>query len=135
MYVCMCWVFTAVLAFLQLPQAGATLQLWFTGFLLWWLLLLLSTGSRVCRLQQLWQMGSVVAAARLWSIGSIIVVPRLSCSEACGTLLDQGYDSCLLQWQANSPPLSHQGSPCLSSIKWKKIMMLKILRKKFVLYS
>jgi len=79
-------------------------------------------------------MGSVVAAAGLWNTGSIVVAHRLSCSEACGTLLDQGYDLCLLQWQADTPPLSHQGSPCLSSIKWKK-MIMKILRKKFALYS
>ena len=36
---------------------------------------------------------------------------RLSCSEACGIFLDQGLNSCLLHYQADSLSLSHQGSP------------------------
>ena len=32
------WVFVAAKAFLQLWQVGTTLQLWFLGFSLWWLL-------------------------------------------------------------------------------------------------
>ena len=44
--------------FLQLLQVGATLQLRCTGFSQWWLLLLLSMGSRACRLQQLQLPGS-----------------------------------------------------------------------------
>ena len=35
----------------------------------------------------------------------------LSCSEAFGIFLDQGSNPCLLGWQADSLPLSHQGSP------------------------
>ena len=35
----------------------------------------------------------------------------LSCSKACGILPDQGSNPCLLHWQADSLPLSHQGSP------------------------
>ena len=35
----------------------------------------------------------------------------LSCSVACGILLDQGSNPCLLDWQMDSLPLSHQGSP------------------------
>ena len=35
----------------------------------------------------------------------------LSCSEACGIFLDQGSNPCLLLWQTDSLPLSHQGSP------------------------
>ena len=53
--------------------------------------------------------------------GSIVVVHRLSCSAACGLFpdqdstacgifLDQGSNPCLLHWQADSSPLSHQGS-------------------------
>ena len=34
--------------------------------------------------------------------------PELSCSTACGILLDQGLNP---YWQADSLPLSHQGSP------------------------
>ena len=33
-----------------------------------------------------------------------------SCSSACGIFLDQGLNSCLLHWQVDSLPLSHQGS-------------------------
>ena len=35
----------------------------------------------------------------------------VSCSSACGILLDQGLNSCLLDGQVDSLPLSHQGSP------------------------
>ena len=41
----------------------------------------------------------------------------ISCSVACGTLLDQGSNPCLWHWQADSLPLSHQGSPHLSFLK------------------
>ena len=34
----------------------------------------------------------------------------LSCSEASGILPDLGMNLCLLHWQADSLPLSHQGS-------------------------
>ena len=33
----------------------------------------------------------------------------LSCSVACGIFPDQGLNSCLLHWQADSLPVSHQG--------------------------
>ena len=35
----------------------------------------------------------------------------LSCSAACGIILDQGLNPCLLHWGADSQPLHHQGSP------------------------
>ena len=35
----------------------------------------------------------------------------LSCSEIFGILLDQGSNACLLHWQVDSFPLSHQGNP------------------------
>ena len=35
----------------------------------------------------------------------------LSCSKACVIFLDQGLNPCLLHWQVDSLPLSHQGSP------------------------
>ena len=41
-------------------------------------------------------MGLVVATPRLQSTGSVIVAHGLSCSLACGILLDQGSNSCLL---------------------------------------
>ena len=61
---------------------------------------------------QLWQhMGSVIVAPGLWSTGSIVVAHWLSCSTACGIVPDQGSNPCLLHWQVDSLPLSHQGSP------------------------
>ena len=75
------------------------------------LLLLTSLGSRVHRLQQLQHVGSAAAAPRLQSPGWIIVACRLSCSSSCGIFLDWESNLCLLQWQADSLPLNHQGSP------------------------
>ena len=37
-----------------------------------WGLLLWSTGSRVCELQCLWHVGSVVAAFVVWSVGLLV---------------------------------------------------------------
>ena len=50
----------------------------------------------------------------LWSTGSAVVVRGLSCSKACGIFPDQGSNPHLLHWQADSLPLSHQGSPVLT---------------------
>ena len=41
-------------------------------------------------------------------MGLIVVAHRLSCSLACGIFLYQGLNLCLLHWQADSLPLSHQ---------------------------
>ena len=43
--------------------------------------------------------------------GSVIVAHGPSCSVACGIFPDQGSNPCPLQWQADSQPLRHQGSP------------------------
>ena len=43
--------------------------------------------------------------------GSVIVAHRPSCSAACGIFPDQGLNPCPLNWQADSQPLCHQGSP------------------------
>ena len=40
-----------------------------------------------------------------------------SCSLACGILSAQGSYWCLLHWQVDSTPLSHQGSPKLFSFR------------------
>ena len=48
----------------------------------------------------------------LWA--AVVVAHRLSCSAACGIFLDQRLNSCPLHWQADSLPLSHQGSPICS---------------------
>ena len=39
------------------------------------------------------------------------VAHGFSCSWACGIFPDQGLKLCLLHWQVNSLPLSHQGRP------------------------
>ena len=44
-------------------------------------------------------------------MGLPVVVLGLSCSMVCGIFLDQGLNVCLLHWQEDSLPLSHQGSP------------------------
>ena len=40
----------------------------------------------------------------------MVVAHRLSCSTACWIFLDQGWNPCLLHWQAGSSP---SGKPCL----------------------
>ena len=82
------------------------------GLLMQWLLLLWSKGSRARKFQWLWHTGSVIVIPRLQSTDSIVVVPGLSSSTvACGIFLDQGSNPCLLNWQMDSLPLSHQESP------------------------
>ena len=43
--------------------------------------------------------------------GSVVVAHGPSCSAACGIFPDQGSNPCPLNWQADSQPLHHQGSP------------------------
>ena len=44
---------------------------------------------------------------------------------ACGIFPDQGPNPCLLHWQADSLPLSHQGSPILCpAIKTSKSLLI-----------
>ena len=75
-------------------------------------------GGLSCRGAQALGAWALVAAVR----SSIAVAPRLQsiqsswrmgfrCFEACGIFLDQGSNTCLLPWQADSYPLYHQGSP------------------------
>ena len=52
-----------------------------------------------------------IQASAVWHVGSVVVAHGLSFSEAHGTFLEQGSNPCLLQWQVDSIPLSHQGSP------------------------
>ena len=51
--------------------------MWYVGFSLQWVSLSRCMGSRLSRLQQLWHVGSVVAAGRLWSIASVVVAHGL----------------------------------------------------------
>ena len=46
-------------------------------------------GPQVCRLQQLWCVGSVVVTHGLQSTGSVVLVHGLSCFTACGIFLDR----------------------------------------------
>ena len=57
------------------------------------------------------------------STGSTVVAQRLSCSMAGGIFPDQGSNPPLLQWQVNSLPLRHQGSPNVflnNTVPWFK---------------
>ena len=45
---------------------------------------------------------------------SVVVAHGLSCSTARGIFLDQGLNPCPLQWQADSYPLRHLGSPVVT---------------------
>ena len=66
-------------------------------------------GCWLCRLWSLQHGVSVLAVPGLSSAGSTVVAHGLCC--ACGIFPDQGSNPCLLHWQADSLPLSHQGSP------------------------
>ena len=79
-------------------SAGCS-SLWYTGFSLWWLLLLCSTWA------------SVVVPCGLMSCSSWALEHGLSCSEACRIFQDQESNPRLLHWQAKSLPLSQQESP------------------------
>ena len=68
-------------------------------------------GFSCCRAQALWPKGSVVVVSGLYSTDSIVVVHGLSCSAVCGVFQDQGSNPCLLHWQVDSWPLSHEGNP------------------------
>ena len=53
----------------------------------------------------------ITVASPVVEHGSVVVVHGLSCSTVCGIFPDQGLNACLLHWQADSLPQSHQGSP------------------------
>ena len=100
--------------FLQLQQAGATLQLRYTGFPQQWLLFLRSTGSRVSGLQELRHLGFIVAVPRLQSTSSIAVAQGLSCFGACGIFLDQRSNSLSLALAGGFFTTEPPGKPSFS---------------------
>ena len=51
---------------------------------------------------------------------ALVVEHRLSGLAVCGIFLDQGSNPCPLHWQADSLPLSHQGSPGESILKRRR---------------
>ena len=85
------WVFIAALRLSLVVSRGCSWW-WWVDFLLRWLLLLRSTGSRTRKLSS--------------------VALGLSCSSACGILVSRpGIEPMPLHWQVDSYPLYHQGSP------------------------
>ena len=56
-------------------------------------------------------MDSVAEVPGLQSTGTIVMVHGLGCSKVNGIVSNLGLNLCLLHWQADSLPLSHQGSP------------------------
>ena len=68
----------------------------------------------------MWHVGSVVAAHGLETQSSVGVVHRPSCPAARGVFPDQGSNLYLLHWQADSLPVTQQGSPnrCLLKDRW-----------------
>ena len=98
----------------QQPAAGAPGSAHGLGHCDSWAQLLRSRCPRLsARARPLWLVGftdpqPVPQAPRT---GSATVTRGLSCSAACGNFPDQGLNLCLRHWQADSWPLSHQGSP------------------------
>ena len=50
------------------------------------------------------------------ALASVVLARGLSCSAACGLFTEQGSSACLLHWQVDSLPLSHQGNPVFYSV-------------------
>ena len=48
-------------------------------------------------------------------MGLEVAAQGFSCTRACGIFLDQGSNLCPLEWQVDSQPLDHQGSPELEA--------------------
>ena len=69
-----------------------------------------SGGFSCCRPRLQGAGSSVVSATGLQSPGSVGMMHKLICSSACGILPDPVSNLCLLHWQVDSLPLSHQGS-------------------------
>ena len=90
-YLWLCWVFVSVGGLSLVAASGGHSSSRCVGLSLSRPLLLRSTGSR--------------------RAGSVIVAHGPSCSVACGIFPDQGLNPCPLNWQADSQPLRHQGSP------------------------
>ena len=99
-YIWLCWILIAVWAFSS--SEGCSLVV-VRG-----LFTVVASLDAEYGLEDAWT--SVVAGPGLQITVLRVVAHRLSCFAACGILLDQGSNLCLLHWQADSLPLSHQGS-------------------------
>ena len=73
--------------------------------------------SLVCRAQALGLAGFSSCSSRLQSTASAVVTHGLNCSAACEIFPDQGSNPCLLHRQADSSPLSQEGSPRAPTLK------------------
>ena len=71
-------------------------------------------GFSCCGAQALGYAGFSSYGSGALGTGSLAVAHWLGCSKACGIFPDQGLNPCLLHWQADSLPLSHQGKPSTS---------------------
>ena len=69
-------------------------------------------------------MNLVVVAPGLWSTDSTVVVRGLSCPIACGIFPDQGWNPCLLHWQADSQPLTTKSQQAVSLCTFKHDLWL-----------
>ena len=67
---------------------------------------LICCGFSCCRTQAIGHAGFSSSGLSSW--GSWALEHRLSWSKPCGIFSDQGLNSCLLHWQADSLSLSHQ---------------------------
>ena len=105
MYFQLCWVFAAAWTFLYLQARGYSLVA-VCGPLITGASPLQSTGSRARKLSSC---SSQALENRLSSRGTRLL--RFSWSMACGIFQNQGLNPCLLHWQVDSLPMSHQGSP------------------------
>ena len=92
-YFWLCWVFVSVRGLSLVAASGGHSSSRCAGPSLSRSLPLRSTGSR--------------------RAGSVVVAHGPSCSAACGIFPDQGSNPCPPHWQADTQPLSHQGSPPL----------------------
>ena len=108
-YLWLCWVFVSVRGLSLVAASGGHSSSRCTGLSLSRPLLLWSTGSR--------------------RAGSVIVAHGPTCSAACGIVPDQGSNPCPLNWQADSQPLCHQGSPQCGILKRSQYSSCMILHQ------
>ena len=102
------WHFKKILC-LFLAPLGLRCCSGFSLVFIWKLLIAMTSLVAELGLQGSW--ASVIAAPGLQSSGSIVAAHGLICAAAHGTFPDQELNLCLLHWQADSLPQSHQGSP------------------------
>ena len=81
-------------------------------------------GCPCCRAWPLGLWASVVAAPQALVRRLNSVVRGLSCFAAGGIFLDRGLNPCFLNWQVDSIPLNHQGSP--SSIPFSGLITFTV---------